>query len=258
MANNWDQMTFEPLTKFYYYCNVGGQRSERHFWNISKIDLFNVPVHQKLFTMSDASVGLDDLFLNTELTKFRERNVSSHLLEIRVFPLGSFFIFFSTCARPPCLLEEDGVLVPGSYRAPLVIEFSNAGTKYGELGGSVMHELANFSFSHEDPHDLAILVLDPGEDSNHKDDPFVMTFPEVDFTNLTFIGLASYAYVNWTVDNSECHLIILINIPQFCRLALLTVLTTTRKLFFPTSPQFAPKKLSMVPSATGFSSQRLI
>ena len=27
MANTWDQMTFEPLTKFYFYCNAGGQRS---------------------------------------------------------------------------------------------------------------------------------------------------------------------------------------------------------------------------------------
>ena len=213
-------------------------------------------MHRKLFTTSDASVGLDDLFQSTELTKFRERSSTSHLLNLRVFPLGSFYVFFSTCDAPPCLLEQDGVLVPGSFKTPVVIEFSDAGTLYGELGGS-MHE-ANFSFSHEDPHDLAILVLDPGEDSKYKDDPFVMTFPEVDFTNLTFIGLASYAYVNWTVDNSECHLIILINIPQFCRLALLTVLTTTRKLFFPTSPQFAPKKLCMVPSATGFLSQRLI
>jgi hypothetical protein len=27
MANNWDEMTFEPLTKFDFYCNVGGERS---------------------------------------------------------------------------------------------------------------------------------------------------------------------------------------------------------------------------------------
>ena len=62
---------------------------------------------------------------------------------------------------------------------------------------------ANYSFSHEDPHDLAILVLDPGLDSEYKDDPFTMSFPDVDFTNLTFVGMASYAYVNWTIDNSE-------------------------------------------------------
>ena len=31
MSNTWDQMTFEPLTKFYFYCNVSGQRSERLF-----------------------------------------------------------------------------------------------------------------------------------------------------------------------------------------------------------------------------------
>ena len=91
--------------------------------------------------------------------------------------------------------------MPGSYNTPVVIEFSDAGTLYGELGGS-MHE-ANFSFSHEDPHDLAILVLDPGQDSEYKDDPLVMSFPEVDFTNLTFVGMASYAFVNWTIDNSE-------------------------------------------------------
>ena len=91
--------------------------------------------------------------------------------------------------------------MPGSFKTPVVIEFSDGGTLYGELGGS-MHE-ANFSFSHEDPHDLAILVLDPGQDSEYKDDPLVMSFPEVDFTNLTFVGMASYAFVNWTIDNSE-------------------------------------------------------
>ena len=158
-------------------------------------------MHRKLFTTSDASVGLDDLFQSTELTKFRERSATSHLLNLRVFPLGSFYVFFSTCDAPPCLLEQDGVLVPGSFKTPVVIEFSDAGTLYGELGGS-MHE-ANFSFSHEDPHDLAILVLDPGQDSEYKDDPLVMSFPEVDFTNLTFVGMASYAFVNWTIDNSE-------------------------------------------------------
>ena len=158
-------------------------------------------MHRKLFTTSDASVGLDDLFQSTELTKFRERSSTSHLLNLRVFPLGSFYVFFSTCDAPPCLLEQDGVLVPGSFKTPVVIEFSDAGTLYGELGGS-MHE-ANFSFPHEDPHDLAILVLDPGQDSEYKDDPRVMSFPEVDFTNLTFVGMASYAFVNWTIDNSE-------------------------------------------------------
>ena len=34
MANTWDQMTFDPLTKFYFYCNVDGQRSE---WVFDKI-----------------------------------------------------------------------------------------------------------------------------------------------------------------------------------------------------------------------------
>ena len=153
--------------------------------------------------MSDANVGLNELFQNTELTKFRERNVTSYLLNLRVFPLGTFYVFFSTCGAPPCLLEQEGVVVTGSYRMPVVIEFSNAGTQYGELGGS-MHE-ANYSFSHEDPHNLAILVLDPGQDSEYKDDPLTMSFPEVDFTNLTFVGMASYAYVNWTIDNSEFH-----------------------------------------------------
>ena len=85
-------------------------------------------MHKKLFTMSNTSVGLDDLFQNTELTKFRERNVTSHLLNLRVFPLGTFYVFFSTCNNPPCLLEEDGVVVSGSYRMPVVIEFSNSGT----------------------------------------------------------------------------------------------------------------------------------
>ena len=65
-----------------------------------------------------------------------------------------------------------------------------------------MHE-ANYSFAHEYPHDLAILVMDPSQDSVYKDDPLVMSFPELDFTNLTFVGMASYAYVNWTIDNSE-------------------------------------------------------
>ena len=202
MANTWDQMTFEPLTKFYFYCNVGGQRS-RWILKPTKNLPHNAVVHRKLFTTSDASVGLDELFQNTELTKFRERNVTSYLLNLRVFPLGTFYVFFSTCGAPPCLLEQDGVAVPGSYRMPVVIKFSNAGTQYGELGGS-MHE-ANYSFSHEDPHDLAILVLDPGQDSEYKDYPLTMSFPEVDFTNLTFVGMASYAYVNWTIDNSEFH-----------------------------------------------------
>ena len=62
---------------------------------------------------------------------------------------------------------------------------------------------ANYSFSHEDPHDLAILVLDPGQNSEYNDVPHTMSFPDVDFTNLTFVGMASYAYVNWTIDNSE-------------------------------------------------------
>ena len=158
-------------------------------------------MHRKLFTMSNTSVGLNDLFQTTELTKFRERNTTSHLLNIRVFPLGSFYIFFSTCNAPPCLLEQDGVVVPGSYRMPVVIEFSDTGTQYGDLGGS-MHE-SNYSFAHEYPHDLAIHVMDPSQDSEYEDDPLVMSFPEVDFTNLTFVGMASYAYVNWTVDNSE-------------------------------------------------------
>ena len=164
--------------------------------------------------MSDASVGLNDLFQTTELTKFRERNTTSHLLNMRVFPLGSFYIFFSTCYAPPCLLEQDGVVVSGSYRMPVVIEFSNDGTQYGELGGS-MHE-ANYSFSHENPHDLSILVIDPIQDSEYEDNPLVMSFPEVDFTNLTFVGMASYAHVNWTVDNSEYHRNLLISVPQFC------------------------------------------
>ena len=211
-------------------------------------------MHRKLFTTSDASVGLDDLFQNTELTKFRERNVTSHLLNLRVFPLGTFYIFFSTCNNPPCLLEQDGVVVSGSYRMPVVIEFSNAGTQYGELGGS-MHA-TNISFSHEDPHDLAILVLDPGQDSVYKDDPLTISFPEVDFTNLTFVGMASYAFVNWTIDNSESHPEILIFLPQFCPPALLIVWTKMKSLFFPMSAQFARKMHSMANSVTGFWSQK--
>ena len=211
-------------------------------------------MHRKLFTTSDASVGLDDLFQNTELTKFRERNVTSHLLNLRVFPLGTFYVFFSTCNNPPCLLEQDGVVVSGSYRMPVVIEFSNAGTQYGELGGS-MHA-TNISFSHEDPHDLAILVLDPGQDSVYKDDPLTISFPEVDFTNLTFVGMASYAFVNWTIDNSESHPQILIFLPQFCPPALLIVWTKMKSLFFPMSAQFARKMHSMANSVTGFSSQK--
>ena len=94
-------------------------------------------------------------------------------------------------------------VVPGSYRTPLVIQFSNNGTQYGELGGSMMFT-ANYSYSHEDPHDLAVLVADPGEDlEEYNDDPLVLSFPQVDFTNFTFVGMASYAFVNWTIDNSE-------------------------------------------------------
>ena len=129
------------------------------------------------------------------------RNIISHMINIRVFPLGSFYLFFSTCNVPPCLLEQDGKVVPGSYRTPLVIEFSNNGTQYGELGGSMF--AANYSYSHEDPHDLAVLVANPGEDLEYNDDPLVLSFPQVDFTNFTFVGMASYAYVNWTIDNSE-------------------------------------------------------
>ena len=46
-------------------------------------------------------------------------------------------------------------------------------------------------------------MLDPGLDSEYKDDPFTMSFRDVDFTNLTFVGMASYAYNNWTIDKSE-------------------------------------------------------
>ena len=129
------------------------------------------------------------------------RNLISHMINIRVFPLGSFYLFFSTCNVPPCLLEQDGKVVQGSYRTPLVIQFSKNGTQYGELGGSMF--AANYSYSHEDPHDLAVLVANPGEDLEYNDDPLVLTFPQVDFTNFTFVGMASYAYVNWTIDNSE-------------------------------------------------------
>ena len=129
------------------------------------------------------------------------RNLISHMINIRVFPLGSFYLFFSTCNVPPCLLEQDGKVVQGSYRTPLVIEFSKNGTQYGELGGSMF--TANYSYSHEDPHDLVVLVANPDEDLEYNDDPLVLTFPQVDFTNFTFVGMASYAYVNWTIDNSE-------------------------------------------------------
>ena len=129
------------------------------------------------------------------------RNIISHMINTRVFPLGSFYLFFSTCNVPPCLLEQDGKVVQGSYRTPLVIQFSKNGTQYGELGGSMF--AANYSYSHEDPHDLAVLVANPGEDLEYNDDPLVLTFPQVDFTNFTFVGMASYAYVNWTIDNSE-------------------------------------------------------
>ena len=126
------------------------------------------------------------------------RNIISN----RVFPLGSFYLFFSTCNVPPCPLEQDGKVVPGSYRTPLVIEFSNNGTQYGELGGLMF--IANYSYSHEDPHDLAVLVANPGEDmEEYNDAPLVLSFPQVDFTNFTFVGMTSYAYVNWTIDNSE-------------------------------------------------------
>ena len=46
------------------------------------------------------------------------------------------------------------------------------------------------------------LVANPGEDLEYND-PLVLSFPQVDFTNFTFVGMASYAYVNWTIDNSE-------------------------------------------------------
>ena len=125
-----------------------------------------------------------------------------NIISIRVFPLGSFYLFFSTCNVPPCLLEQDGKVVQGSYRTPLVIQFSKNGTQYGELGGSMMFT-ANYSYSHEDPHDLVVLVANPGEDLEYNDHPLVLSFPQVDFTNFTFVGMASYAYVNWTIDNSE-------------------------------------------------------
>ena len=60
---------------------------------------------------------------------------------------------------------------------------------------------------------LATLILDPGQDSVYKDDPLTVSFSEVDFTNLTFVGMASYAFVNWTIDNSESHLPMLIGLP---------------------------------------------
>ena len=93
---------------------------------------------------------------------------------------------------------------------------------------------ANYSFSHEDPHDLAILISDPGEDSVYKDDNLTISFPEVDFTNLTFVGMASYAFVNWTMDNSEPHSQIPISLPQFCPPALSIVWTKMKRLCFRT------------------------
>ena len=42
-----------------------------------------ISVHKKLFTSSDSSVGLADLFKTTELLKFRERKITSHVINIR-------------------------------------------------------------------------------------------------------------------------------------------------------------------------------
>ena len=84
MANTWDEMTLEPLTKFYFYCNVEGQRSECViFLQDQSLLIVIISVHKKLFTSSDSSVGLADLFKTTELVKFRERKITSHVINIR-------------------------------------------------------------------------------------------------------------------------------------------------------------------------------
>ena len=41
MANTWDEMTLEPLTKFYFYCNVEGERSECAFSSLVFTDCNN-------------------------------------------------------------------------------------------------------------------------------------------------------------------------------------------------------------------------
>ena len=104
---------------------------------------------------------------------------------------------------------------------------------------------------------LMNILTTTSQDLEYKDDPLVMSFPEVNFTNLTFVGMASYAYVNWTVDNSEYHPSILISVPQFCLPGFSTVWMKTRRFCFPMSAQFAQKKPSMANSATGSWRQKL-
>ena len=41
MANTWDEMTLEPLTQFYFYCNVEGERSECAFSSLVFTDCNN-------------------------------------------------------------------------------------------------------------------------------------------------------------------------------------------------------------------------
>ena len=152
-------------------------------------------MHQDVYTRADASLSLEDLFAQTELRKIRERNTTLDLLDIRVFPLGGFVIFLSSCLVQPCKPEAPAT----TSRPPLVMQFSSTGTKYGELGGNMF--TANYSFTYEDPHNLQILLLDSSTSSPHLNDPLVMSFPQVDFLNMTFFGVASYAPVNWSIEN---------------------------------------------------------
>ena len=157
-------------------------------------------VHKDVYTFGDASAGVDSLFANAEFIKFRERADASHVVTMRVFPLGSFFVFFSGCPSPTCYTAS----VAGGQEgltAPVYIEFTSTGTKYGLLGGEISK--ADNLFTHEDPHDLAIHVLDAGHVSEFQNLPDLLTFPSIDFVNLTFIGFGSFAPVNWTIDNSK-------------------------------------------------------
>ena len=53
------------------------------FFQVLSLLIIIISVHKKLFTSSDSSVGLADLFKTTELVKFRERKITSHVINIR-------------------------------------------------------------------------------------------------------------------------------------------------------------------------------
>ena len=110
MANTWDEMTLEPLTQFYFYCNVEGERSNAFFQVLSLL-IIMISVHKKFFTSSDSSVGLADLFKTTELFKFRERKITSHAYLIIVTDAAHAVSvnFFGQCKFYTDLTQKIGI-----------------------------------------------------------------------------------------------------------------------------------------------------